>query len=345
MKKIQSVLALVLCVLMLFSLTGCTSKAVKEAEGLIDAIGEVTVEGGEAVIAAEEAFANLSDKDKESLKNADVLKEAREKLDILLTEDLIGAIGEVTAESEAAVKAAEKAFEDLTEKAKERVSNASVLKEAREALDYELMKKALIGTWKAETDGINELVDSIDSQLGESGITYADYLDSFPITVLFELREDGTYKVSADMDAFEKTYADLRSATVTYYDDLMLLAITSLLEEYGVGTFSTWEDIEGYTGYEKDELIQESLGMSLAEYVEEVLGETIYDTMTDALSLEGRYSIEDYELHLSFSPDSDPVSAEYQTFEFENDVLTLTGFEGTQFLYDFPYPVVFHRAG
>ena len=53
MKKIQSVLALVLCVLMLFSLTGCTSKAVKEAEGLIDAIGEVTVESGEAVIAAE----------------------------------------------------------------------------------------------------------------------------------------------------------------------------------------------------------------------------------------------------------------------------------------------------
>jgi hypothetical protein len=40
------------------------------------------------------------------------------------------------------------------------------------------------------------------------------------------------------------------------------------------------------------------------------------------------------------------VSAEYQTFEFANDVLTLTGFEGTEFLPDFNvYPIVFQRQG
>ena len=346
MKKIRSLSALILCLLMLLSLAGCgESRALKEAESLIDAIGEVTVESGESIIAAEEAYARLSDKEKEALKNADILTTAREKLDVLLTEDLIEAIGEVTAESEAAVKAAEKAFADLTEQAKERVSNASDLKEAREALDHELMKKAMLGVWNAETDAIDEIVESVDSYLGGYDISYADYMDSFPLAITLELREDGTYKVSGDKASFDKVFESLRESTARYYDDLLLLALASGLEEYGYGTFKTWEEIENFTRQTKEETINSALGMSIPELVDTIFGDEMYDSMMDSLSLEGRYSIEGNELHLSDSPDSEPVSAEYQTFEFDGDVLTLTGYEGAQFLIDFPYPVEFHRQG
>ena len=346
MKKIRSLIALLLCALMVLSLTGCTSSAVKNTQSLIDAIGEVTAESGEAIIAAEEAYAKLSDKEKESLPNADLLSAAREKLDILLTEDLIAAIGNVTAESEAAVEAAEKAFDALTEKAKERVSNTSVLKEARETLDYELMKAAMVGTWKAETDAIDDIVESVDGYLGDYDITYADYMDSFPLTILLELRQDGTYKVSGDKDSFDKVMADLRESTVRYYDDLLFVVFVQLLEQYGYGTFTSWDEIEDFLHQTKEEMVDNALGMTIPELVDSIFGDEMYDQMMAYLNLEGRYSIEGNELHLSSSLDDEPVSAEYQTFEFANDVLTLTGFEGTEFLPDFNvYPIVFQRQG
>lgn len=58
-------------------------------------------------------------------------------------EDLIGSIGVVSADSEAAVAAAEKAYSELTEKEKETVENAAVLTEAKKTLEIALQEKRL----------------------------------------------------------------------------------------------------------------------------------------------------------------------------------------------------------
>lgn len=58
-------------------------------------------------------------------------------------EDLIGSIGAVSADSEAAVAAAEKAYSELTEKEKETVENATVLTEAKKTLEIALQEKRL----------------------------------------------------------------------------------------------------------------------------------------------------------------------------------------------------------
>lgn len=58
-------------------------------------------------------------------------------------EDLIGSIGVVSADSEAAVAAAEKAYSELTEKEKETVENATVLTEAKKTLEIALQEKRL----------------------------------------------------------------------------------------------------------------------------------------------------------------------------------------------------------
>ena len=74
MKKIISIF---LAIILSLSLAACGSNAVKEVETAIDKIADASPsEKAAAVAAAEEAYNNLSDKQKESVKNNDVLKKA-----------------------------------------------------------------------------------------------------------------------------------------------------------------------------------------------------------------------------------------------------------------------------
>lgn len=86
MKKI---IALLLVLAMCFSLCACgKSEAVKNVEGLIEAIGEVTTESENAIIAAEEAYNALPEDEKEKVENYAVLTTAKDGLEILLFEQL-----------------------------------------------------------------------------------------------------------------------------------------------------------------------------------------------------------------------------------------------------------------
>lgn len=68
-------------------------------------------------------------------------------------ESLIEAIGGVTVDSEAAVVAAEKAYNSLSEEDKSTVENAFVLESARESLDALLFERAILGTWISINSG------------------------------------------------------------------------------------------------------------------------------------------------------------------------------------------------
>ncbi len=87
MKRIISlVLVLALCL----SLCACgKSKAVKNVEAMIDAIGEVTVDSEAAVVEAENAFDALTDEEKDKVENYAVLIEARTMLDAALYEKYV----------------------------------------------------------------------------------------------------------------------------------------------------------------------------------------------------------------------------------------------------------------
>ncbi len=82
-------LLLALCL----SLCACgKSPAVKNAEALIDGIGEVTAEKENAVLAAEEAYNALTAEEQAKVANYSTLTAARENLDKALYEKLISAI-------------------------------------------------------------------------------------------------------------------------------------------------------------------------------------------------------------------------------------------------------------
>lgn len=142
MKKL---IALLLASLMVLSLlTGCGASAeAKAADELINAIGDVTLESGDAIKAAEDAVAKLEQKDKDKLAGLSALEEARKTYDDLVKKDnkakvsavekLIDAIGEVTGDSEAAIQEARKAFDALPEELQDELSNAKVLTQAEGA--------------------------------------------------------------------------------------------------------------------------------------------------------------------------------------------------------------------
>lgn len=82
-KLIALLLTLVLCL----SLCACgKSEAAQAVDDKILTIGEVTLESQELIEAIENEYANLSDKEKSSIENIQILNDARTALDELLVE-------------------------------------------------------------------------------------------------------------------------------------------------------------------------------------------------------------------------------------------------------------------
>ena len=135
-------LVVIMAVLMALCLCACgKSEAVKAAEEKIAAIGEVTLDSEKRISAAEKAVEKLSDDELKQLDKAEELKKAREAYEELVLENkaaavdsVIDQIGEVTIESAEKINAAQQAFEQLTEKEKGKVKNASLLNQAEEKL-------------------------------------------------------------------------------------------------------------------------------------------------------------------------------------------------------------------
>ena len=104
----------------------------------IDAIGEVTLASEEAITAARAAYEALTEAQQAQVTNYDKLTAAEARLTDLkaakAVDDLIDAIGEVTADSEEAVQAARAAYDALTDAQKAEVKSYDVLTAAERRL-------------------------------------------------------------------------------------------------------------------------------------------------------------------------------------------------------------------
>ena len=126
-----------------FGMSACgKSEAAKAADGLINEIGEVTLQSEAAILAAEEAVGGLEQKDLESMDGIETLKKARSDYDALVdaskiavVEDAINAIGTVTTDCENSIAAARAAYETLEDRLKSGVRNLDAL--AKAETDYE----------------------------------------------------------------------------------------------------------------------------------------------------------------------------------------------------------------
>ena len=141
----RRILAVVLTVAMMCTLASCgKSENVRSYEALVDAVGEVTVNSDEAIKAAEDAYALLTDEEKAKVEDVAGLRDQYEEAcaveRITAVEKLINDIGAVTLDSKDLVEAAENAFNALVKEEQDRVANKATLTEARANYDKAVLQ-------------------------------------------------------------------------------------------------------------------------------------------------------------------------------------------------------------
>ena len=138
MKKL-SVLLLTLALMLL--LVGCgKSEAVKSAEALIDAIGEVTLDSSSAILKAENAVAALSAEDLDTLDGAETLQAARDSYDALVIVNLIDNMGEVTLSSKDTIQTIREKYDAASPEAQAAVTNYAAFQDAEAT--YQALEEA-----------------------------------------------------------------------------------------------------------------------------------------------------------------------------------------------------------
>lgn len=130
-KTIAAILALVT----ILALTACgKSQAVVDADALISAIGEVTLDSGATIEAAESAVNALSEKDSKALLGRSKLEAARDAYDALVLEDMIDHLSEETDYTETDVKHIRDKYDSISENARQAVTNYNTFKDIEASL-------------------------------------------------------------------------------------------------------------------------------------------------------------------------------------------------------------------
>lgn len=151
---------------------------------LIDAIGEVTIESKDAIVAAENAYKALSAEEKAAMQeSADKLTAYRDAYDTAVMEanaakvvDLIDAIGKVTLDSKTAIETAKEQYNTLSSKEKQLVSNYNTLKEAESQYNalVKAQKEATIQKYSSKFEIKEDKVDQLKWYLHEDMPEYID---------------------------------------------------------------------------------------------------------------------------------------------------------------------------
>jgi hypothetical protein len=178
---------LLLAIIMCVSLCACgKSDAAANADKLIEAVGTVTLESGDAITAAESAVAALAEEDAKQVEGGEQLKAARTSYDALVVEDAVNAIGTVTLESGDAITSARSAYDAASAEAQAAVTNYAVLEAAeQEIADLQIKtvtdEIAAIGTVTMESaEQVAAARESFDALSAENQgkVTNADALQA-----------------------------------------------------------------------------------------------------------------------------------------------------------------------
>ena len=156
----KKVLAFMLAIAIAVSLCACGK--VNQTMELITAIGEVTLQSGDSIAAAEEAYAELNEKEQAKVENYTLLQDARSTYNrITDVANTISAIGDVTLESEAAIVTAEEAYASLSTAEQALIENYNLVAAAKVALEearFEAYKDSLAAKWVPELNGNTTIV-------------------------------------------------------------------------------------------------------------------------------------------------------------------------------------------
>lgn len=137
--------------------------------------------------------------------------------------------------------------------------------------------KKLYGSWGLDCDFSKMLSE-------EMGEEYADFSCAFPMTILFNFNEDGTFIMSVDKDSFSASLDKWFAEFITYNVDLMYAEF----EKQGVDKATA------------DEQIQTQFGCSIDEYMTQLIKESVdVDAMADEMAKDGTFVVKGKELFMA----------------------------------------------
>ncbi len=159
---------------------------------------------------------------------------------------------------------------------------------------------SLEGTWRTEID----MAEMINEQMAASGMGEFVNISDFSITMVMDIKGDGTYAMTVDKDALagsmEGVKEDMKNGVTAYMENM--------LKEQGL-----------------DMSVEDAMaasGTSLDDMVDQAFSEEAMDEMTAGLHIEGQYKAEDGKFYTSGSVDEAP-SDNYESYTLDGDTLTL----------------------
>ena len=173
--------------------TACAD-LVEIVTGMIADIGTVTLDSKEAIAAAQAAYDSLSEESRTLVANYADLEKAAAELSIMEQADavtkMIDDIGTVTLDSEEAIEAAQEAYDNLPDEAKELVENYA---------DLEAAIPELLEIFTDEFSRLNEAVFAIsDAMEIYDTVTMATLLEEF-LPIAEKITNSSLYFAEADL--------------------------------------------------------------------------------------------------------------------------------------------------
>lgn len=185
----------------------------------------------------------------------------------------------------------------------------------------------LAGVW----DCALEVADFFNEGFEEEQLGDYLHLDTFPLTLRFTFKTDGTYECAVDNDAFAQSMEGVKT-----------------IVKDGLAKYA--EDLIAAQGVEMtaDELFQ-AVGTSLDEMVDQTFAEEGLDSVADEYNFDGNFTAADGKLCLSDGTDYNVDPGLYFLYTFSGDnTLDLTGSSGYQEgedLFDGFYPLTLTKVG
>lgn len=223
---------LAVIIMFILLLTGCTSKEARQVVQQIDSIGEITLDSFNLLQSVSQAYNQLNDKDKSSVKNVDILNDSNKKYFEMYYADLNNRIAfaceSVTSDSLKELQDLLDEYSNLSDDGKKAITNFSVLSEGISDCEklvadekVQLILDKANGNTSAAMDCLKEYsyilsedqVSKCLIQIGRFGSRYraekllkSNLKDPNSLTIYSlkvsgaELQNDGSYMVKLTMD-------------------------------------------------------------------------------------------------------------------------------------------------
>lgn len=165
----RTIFLIISIIIIVMAITGCTTadenEAINNATNLIAAIGDVNIDSGPAIEAADHAYSDLDTKLQKKVENFQFLADAKESYNTLIANEvmqLISDIGSVTQESKSSIDLAYEAYNSLNDEQKTLVNNYDDLQKAKKSYD-QLKADEVIASINSLNRMLNPSKESIDS--------------------------------------------------------------------------------------------------------------------------------------------------------------------------------------